>query len=100
MASKPKKLHQYVPLADQAESRACFPASGGATELPADYAGLLAEPKRRITEQRLRVVVSANTAVVLLCPRNSGGILPGVEELEAELTRAEAEEHEEVVYEA
>lgn len=66
MANKPKKFHQSPHPAEQTEPCARFSASGVATELPADYASLLAELKRRITEGRLRVVLSANTAMVLL----------------------------------
>jgi len=35
-------------------------------KLPDDYANLLAEPKKRIREERLRVVMAVNAAMVLL----------------------------------
>ena len=43
-----------------------FPASPSRTHLPGDYNEVLAEIKRRIQHERLRVVVSANSALVLL----------------------------------
>ena len=45
---------------------AAFPVTPPVSELPADYAGLLADLKRRIAGERLRIVLSANSAVTLL----------------------------------
>lgn len=43
-----------------------FTAAPSKTELPADYATLLADLKQHISNERLRVVFSANAAMVLL----------------------------------
>ena len=43
-----------------------FTAAPSKAELPADYATLLADLKQRISNERLRVVLSANAAMVLL----------------------------------
>jgi len=43
-----------------------FPVPPGAREMPHDYALMLEELKTRIKEERLRVVLSANAAMVLL----------------------------------
>jgi predicted nuclease of restriction endonuclease-like (RecB) superfamily len=43
-----------------------FTAAPSKAELPADYARLLADLKQRIANERLRVVLSANAAMVLL----------------------------------
>lgn len=48
------------------QPRARLPAAGSARDLPPDYASLLAELKQRIREERLRVVLAANAAMVLL----------------------------------
>jgi len=45
---------------------ASFPVAPARTEQPAGYAETLGEIKRRIQEERLRVVLSANSAMVLL----------------------------------
>lgn len=45
---------------------AIFPAAPPKAELPNDYAALLADLKQRIAGERLRVVLSANAAMVLL----------------------------------
>ncbi len=45
---------------------ASFPAPPGRSELPRGYAETLARIKRRIQEARLRVVLAANSAMVLL----------------------------------
>lgn len=47
-------------------ANALFPAAPPLGELPADYAEALAEIKRRVQEERLRVVVAANSAMLLL----------------------------------
>ncbi len=43
-----------------------FPATPPRSGLPHDYADILGEIKRRIREERLRVVMAANSAMVLL----------------------------------
>ena len=45
---------------------ASFPTSPSRTGLPSDYAETLREIKQRIQQERLRVVMAANTAMVLL----------------------------------
>src|SRR5689334_17800361 len=45
---------------------ASFPVAQPRSELPRGYAKVLGEIKRRIQEERLRVVVAANAALVLL----------------------------------
>lgn len=45
---------------------AAFPVPPPATDLPHDYAQVLADLKRRIARERLRVVLSANAAMVVL----------------------------------
>ena len=45
---------------------ASIPAPPGRAELPADYATLLGEIKERIRTERVRVVLAANQAMVLL----------------------------------
>lgn len=45
---------------------ASFPVAPPRSELPSGYAETLAEIKRRIREERLRVVLTANSAMVLL----------------------------------
>lgn len=45
---------------------ASFPAAPQRSGLPVDYGAALAEIKRRIAKERLRVVLSANSAMVLL----------------------------------
>jgi predicted nuclease of restriction endonuclease-like (RecB) superfamily len=45
---------------------ASFPSPSPKLELPADYASLLDKLKRRIAEERIRVVLAANAAMVLL----------------------------------
>ena len=50
----------------RARPDASFPVPPPALELPADYAGLLDDLKRRIAGERLRIVLTANSAMVLL----------------------------------
>ncbi|GEM_PF-1989886 len=45
---------------------AVFPVAPPRTEAPRDYAGTLREIKRRIQQERLKVVLAANSAMVLL----------------------------------
>ncbi len=50
----------------RSRKEARFTAAPSKAELPADYATLLADLKQRISNERLRVVLSANAAMVLL----------------------------------
>ena len=50
----------------QARAEAAFPAAPALAELPGDYLSTLEEIKQRIQKERLRVIVSANQAMVLL----------------------------------
>ena len=45
---------------------AAFPATPPLSGLPRDYAAILGEIKQRIREERLRVVMAANSAMILL----------------------------------
>jgi predicted nuclease of restriction endonuclease-like (RecB) superfamily len=45
---------------------ASFPVPVGKTEMPAEYAAVLSELKKRIQSERLRVTLAANSAMVLL----------------------------------
>ena len=45
---------------------ASFPAPVGKTEMPAGYAAVLSELKKRIQSERLRVTLAANSAMVLM----------------------------------
>ncbi len=64
MANKPKQS-KAKPLEEKTGAR--LPAAGSAKGLPLDYASLLNELKERIRKERLRVVLAANAAMVLLC---------------------------------
>jgi predicted nuclease of restriction endonuclease-like (RecB) superfamily len=48
----------------RARQSAAFPAAPSRAELPGDYPAILADIKRRIQQERLRVVVAANAAMV------------------------------------
>ncbi len=48
----------------RSRSEASFPVAPSRAELPGDYLSTLADIKRRIQEERVRVVVAANTAMV------------------------------------
>jgi len=48
------------------EEEASFPVAPPRVELPASYAEMLGEIKQRIQQERLRVVMAANSAMVLL----------------------------------
>jgi predicted nuclease of restriction endonuclease-like (RecB) superfamily len=65
MAGKKNKNNNRRALG-RARPDAAFPVSPPVSELPADYAGLLADRKRRIAGERLRIVLSANSAMTLL----------------------------------
>jgi len=45
---------------------AAFPVAPPRSELPRDYAGILSEIKQRIGQERVRVVMAANAAMILL----------------------------------
>jgi len=49
-----------------ARENAAFPAAPPLSGLPRDYAAILGEIKQRIREERLRVVMAANSAMILL----------------------------------
>jgi predicted nuclease of restriction endonuclease-like (RecB) superfamily len=51
---------------DRERKDAAFPVAPPRAELPGDYAETLGEIKRRIRDERLRVVLAANSAMVLL----------------------------------
>lgn len=63
MATNPKRPKSESPAK---EAGVRLPAAGSARDLPLDYANLLDDLKQRIREERLRVVLAANTAMVLL----------------------------------
>ncbi len=66
MANK-KPIRQDVRrVRGQARAEAAFPAAPSLAELPGDYLSTLEEIKQRIQKERLRIVVSANQAMVLL----------------------------------
>lgn len=48
----------------RAREEALFPAAAPTAEMPTDYLDMLAEIKQRIQSERLRVVISANAAMV------------------------------------
>ena len=50
----------------RARDEASFPVAPPRSELPRDYAVILGKLKERVAQERLRVVVAANTAMVLL----------------------------------
>ena len=50
----------------RAREDAAFPAAPPLSGLPRDYAAILGEIKQRIREERLRVVMTANSAMILL----------------------------------
>ncbi|MPZ44546.1 MAG: DUF1016 family protein [Betaproteobacteria bacterium] len=50
----------------RSRAEACFPVAPPKASLPADYASAFAAIKQRIQEERLRVVLAANSAMVLL----------------------------------
>jgi len=51
---------------DTNRRQAIIPSSPPLTEMPSGYAGFLADVKERITHERIRAVLSANAAMVLL----------------------------------
>jgi predicted nuclease of restriction endonuclease-like (RecB) superfamily len=65
LLSKPSKLSERKQRG-RVDRSAMFPVAPAASSLPDDYAGLLAELKQRISQERLRVVLASNVAMVLL----------------------------------
>lgn len=68
MADRRKKdsaADDRISLGGKQES-ASFPAPGPHIRLPTDYSNVLSEIKRRIQNERLRIVMAANSAMVLL----------------------------------
>ena len=65
MARRPRRggAHERLALGRQ-DADARFPASPPKASLPADYADALGAIKQRIQEARLRVVLTANSAMV------------------------------------
>jgi len=59
--SEPKRLSRGKSRED-----ASFPVAPSRSQLPSDYGKILKEIKRRIGQERLRAVLSANSAMVLL----------------------------------
>ena len=73
MGGSKRRFPPIVPAGEparRARSRvrddATFPVAPPRSEVPADYAAALVEIKRRIQEERLHVVLTANAAMVLL----------------------------------
>ena len=73
MAGSKKRAAAVVPAKDEprrlrgrARDEAAFPAAPPLADLPDDYARTLDEIKRRVREERLRVVLAANSAMVIL----------------------------------
>jgi len=50
----------------RSREEASFPVPAGETEMPAEYAAVLSELKKRIQSERLRVTLAANSTMVLL----------------------------------
>ena len=50
----------------RSREEASFPVPVGKTEMPAEYAAVLSELKKRIQSERLRVTLTANSAMMLL----------------------------------
>ena len=66
MTGKRKKSEKLQLILSERRSEASFPSKQPTTHLPAYYANLLSELKQRISEERLRVVLGANAAMILL----------------------------------
>jgi SpoVK/Ycf46/Vps4 family AAA+-type ATPase len=62
-ATTGRALDRYV--RGRSRQDAAFPTQPPRAELPSDYLGTLADIKRRIQQERLRVVVAANAAMVV-----------------------------------
>lgn len=65
MADGQKKGDERMALGRK-RPEALFPVAPSVAGLPSDYAGFLADLKKRIAAERLRVAMSANAAMVLL----------------------------------
>jgi predicted nuclease of restriction endonuclease-like (RecB) superfamily len=65
-ASAPAQAAATVISSRGTRGRASFPTSPPLAELPSGYAETLSEIKQRIQQERLRVVMAANSAMVLL----------------------------------
>jgi predicted nuclease of restriction endonuclease-like (RecB) superfamily len=63
---KPKKADDTRRSLGKAQPEAMVPATPPLAELPSDYPELLQDLKRRIRQERLRVTLAANAAMVLL----------------------------------
>src|SRR5687768_3898654 len=63
---KPHSKQEERRTLGRQKEEALFPAASVRTGLPRDYAAALDEIKRRIQQERLRVVMAANSAMVLL----------------------------------
>ncbi len=61
-----KKISKAQARGSRGKTRegASFPVPPPRAELPVDYAGTLSEIKQRIHQERLRVVLAANSAMV------------------------------------
>jgi predicted nuclease of restriction endonuclease-like (RecB) superfamily len=68
MMKKKRKTEQNEERSAMGRARkdAMFPAASPRTALPSDYAAILADLKQRIQQERLRTVMAANAAMVLL----------------------------------
>ena len=73
MAGKKKRGTAIIPtkteagrVRGRAREEASFPVAPPRSEMPGDYAEILGEIKGRIQQERLRVVLAANSAMVLL----------------------------------
>ncbi|MGK5086515.1 PDDEXK nuclease domain-containing protein [Bdellovibrionota bacterium FG-2] len=63
---KKQKPNETRSIRGRAREEASFPVGGSRTDLPRDYANILHEIKRRIGDERLRIVLTANSAMVSL----------------------------------
>jgi predicted nuclease of restriction endonuclease-like (RecB) superfamily len=66
MAGKPRPQTEVRLARGRARPEATFPVAPSRAALPQDYAAALAAIRSRIQQERLRVVLSANAAMVLL----------------------------------
>ena len=63
---KPREQQEARRTLGRQSEEARFPAAPSRAGLPRDYAVVLKEIKNRIQQERLRVVMAANSALVLL----------------------------------
>jgi len=66
MADKKMKTDDSRRTLGQKRPGASFPVAPPKSELPGDYAGLLADLKNRIAAERLRMTMTANAAMIML----------------------------------